>query len=112
MDSGSSSLIFFLLLIVMPLVFLVHAKNVRAGNNQSNYKKLKGKKLKFKSAAFNGNYYGFCVEYLISDKQLGIRCYVPSFNLVVNWHDIKLSKKQGFNWQRCMFRNTKLFWKN
>lgn len=95
MDSGSSSLIFFSLLIVMPLVFFLHAKNVRVGNNQNKYKKLKGKKLKFKSTAFNGNHYGFCVEYVISDKQLGIRCYVPSFNLVVNWHDIKLSKSRA-----------------
>lgn len=75
---------------------LFQAKIVRARNPKNEYFKLNGKKLKFKTANIDGTNYAFCIEYLISEEYLGIRCYVPPFTIVTKYSDIKLIKKKAF----------------
>lgn len=95
MESSDPNYFFLALLLIMPFIFYLHAKNVRSNNDQDEYYKLRGDKLRFKSATFNGNHYSMCIEYLVSDDKLGIRCTIPKFNMVVGYQDIKLSKSKA-----------------
>lgn len=95
MEPANPNYFFLALILIMPVVFFLHAKRVKEQNPGDEYFKLAGHKLRFKSAIFNGNHYALCIEYLLSDQYLGIRCYIPSFNLVVKYEDIQLSKSRA-----------------
>ena len=90
MNSDGPNYFILAALIIFPIGMYLHARGVRAKNPGDEYFKLEGKKLKCRSATFDGNNYAFCIEYKIADDYLGVRCYLPSFHFVTKYSDITL----------------------
>jgi hypothetical protein len=95
MSSGRPNYFLLVIIITSVVAMFLNAKRVRARNPRNEYFNLKGKKLKFKTANIDGKNYAFCIEYLISEEYLGIRCYVPPFTIVTKYSDIKLLKSKA-----------------
>lgn len=77
---------------------------VRAISDQTEYNRLQGHKLKFKSAEFNGINYGLCLEFLLSENHLGFRCTLPSFNFVAKYSDMAVSRSKALIGYRVCYQ--------
>ncbi|CAG9296280.1 hypothetical protein [Celerinatantimonas diazotrophica] len=97
MSSHISTLIGLGVAICVSISFYFQGKRLKAKTNPAHYAKLKqqGQKLRFKSAILDGQRYSGCMEFIITDSALGMRCYWPSFSIITKYKDLTLSKSRA-----------------
>lgn len=98
MSSRLSALVGFITALSLGVSFYCQSKQLKSKANDSEYAKIKqhAKKLRFKSARINAQQYSCCMEFIITDESLGMRCYWPSFAIVTKYENLTLSKSRAF----------------